>query len=98
MTRISYLFLFIALIAFSRVQAQEKNYYYDQTTRYGTFRHSNGGTKLVTTFRDQQDYAGQMAESYREAARAQEERERPAGIITTASIVKMGCSAHLLTY
>lgn len=77
MTRISYLFLFIALIAFSRVQAQEKNYYYDQTTRYGTFRHySNGGTKLVTTFRGQQDYAGQMAESYREAARAQEERER----------------------
>ena len=71
MTRNLCLFLFLGLIAFSRVKAQEKNYYYDQTTRYGTFRHySNGGTKLVTTFRGQQDYAGQMAESYREAARA----------------------------
>ncbi|RYZ61472.1 MAG: hypothetical protein EOO14_04970, partial [Chitinophagaceae bacterium] len=57
--------------------AQATNWYYDQTTRYGTFRHySNGGSKLVTTFRGQQDYAGQMAESYREAARAKEERER----------------------
>ncbi|MDX5320899.1 MAG: hypothetical protein LPK45_07315, partial [Bacteroidota bacterium] len=72
MTRISYLFLFIALIA-SAASAQNTNWYYDQSTRYGTFRHyQNGGTKLISGI----DYAGELAESYRAAARAKEERER----------------------
>lgn len=73
MTRISYLFLFIALIAFSRVQAQSKDYYYENQTRYGTFRHySNGGAKLVSG----RDYAAEMAASQREAAQMAEERAR----------------------
>lgn len=57
--------------------AQNTNWYYDQSTQYGTFRHySNGGTKLVTTFRGQRDYAGEMASSRQEAERMKAERER----------------------
>lgn len=79
MKQFSLLFLFQILIAFGAltVSAQSTNWYYEQSTRYGTFRHySNGGSKLVTTFRGERDYAAEMAESYREAARAKEERER----------------------
>ncbi|RYZ46128.1 MAG: hypothetical protein EOP49_23885, partial [Sphingobacteriales bacterium] len=61
-----------ACISFTAL-AQSKNYYYDQTTRYGTFRHySNGGSKLVSG----RDYAAEMAASQREAAQMAEERAR----------------------
>lgn len=73
MTRISYLFLFIALIAFSRVQAQQKDYYYENQTRYGTFRnYVNGGSKLVSG----RDYAAEIAKSQEEARQMAAERQR----------------------
>jgi hypothetical protein len=73
MTRNLCLFLFLGLIAYSQVQAQQKDYYYENQTRYGTFRHySNGGSKLVSG----RDYAAEMAASQREAAQMAEERAR----------------------
>lgn len=73
MTCSKYLFLFIALIAFSRVQAQSKDYYYENQTRYGTFRnYVNGGSKLVSG----RDYAAEMAKSQEEARQMTAERQR----------------------
>ena len=75
MKEFSRLFLFLIQMAFGLLtaSAQSTNYYYDQTTRYGTFRHySNGGAKLVSG----RDYAAEMAASQREAAQMAEERAR----------------------
>ena len=66
-------FLVLALCVATLVSAQPTNWYYDQTTRYGTFRHySNGGSKLVSG----RDYAAEMAASQQEAAQKSEERAK----------------------
>lgn len=66
-------FLVLALCFATLVSAQPTNWYYNQTTRYGTFRHySNGGSKLVSG----RDYAAEMAASQQEAAQKSEERAR----------------------
>ncbi|GAB1454477.1 hypothetical protein MASR2M47_45330 [Draconibacterium sp.] len=73
MARALHLFLFIGLIAFSQVQAQQKDYYYDNQTRYGTFRHYvNGGSKLVSG----RDYGAEIAKSQQEARQMTAEKER----------------------
>ncbi len=73
MTRILCLILFLGLIAFSQVQAQQKDYYYENQTRYGTFRnYVNGGSKLVSG----RDYAAEIAKSQEEARQMAAERQR----------------------
>lgn len=73
MTCSKYIFLFIALIAFSQVQAQSKDYYYENQTRYGTFRnYVNCGSKLVSG----RDYAAEIAKSQEEARQMAAERQR----------------------
>lgn len=52
MNRAVFIFFFVGSNAFSLVQAQQKDYYYENQTRYGTFRnYVNGGSRLVTIFR-----------------------------------------------
>ena len=73
MIRALHLFLVFGLIAFSQVQAQQKDYYYENQTRYGTFRnYVNGGSKLVSG----RDYAAEMAKSQEEARQMTAERQR----------------------
>lgn len=51
---------FLCLLCFNEVIAQSKDYYYENQTRYGTFRnYVNGGSKLVGGT----DYAAEMANS-----------------------------------
>lgn len=77
MIRALHLFLVFGLIAFSQVQAQQKDYYYENQTRYGTFRnYVNGGSKLVTTFRGETDYTAGMGAGQQELKRITAERER----------------------
>lgn len=77
MTRALHLFLCFGLIVFSQVQAQQKDYYYENQTRYGTFRnYVNGGSKLVTTFRGETDYTAGMGAGQQEVKRMTAERER----------------------
>ncbi len=77
MTRALHLFLCFGLIAFSQVQAQQKDYYNENQTRYGTFRnYVNGGSKLVTTFRGETDYTAGMGAGQQEVKRMTAERER----------------------
>jgi hypothetical protein len=79
MKQFSRLFLFQILIAFGALtaSAQSTNWYYEQSTRYGTFRHySNGGSKLVTTFRGERDYAAEMAEAQQKGRQRASEIER----------------------
>jgi hypothetical protein len=70
----------LSILAFcfaSIATAQPTNWYYDQSTRYGTFRHySNGGSKLITTFRGQRDYAAEAAETQRRVEESAAERKR----------------------
>ena len=54
------------------IQAQSTNWYYEHTTRYGTFRHSAYGSKLISG----PDYGAQIAEAQREGQRMTEERIR----------------------
>ncbi len=73
MTRNLCLFLFLGLIAFSQVRAQQKDYYYENQTRYGTFRnYVNGGSKLISGT----DYAADIAKSQEEARQMAAERQR----------------------
>lgn len=73
MIRALHLFLCFGLVAFSQVQAQQKDYYYENQTRYGTFRnYVNGGSKLVSGM----DYAAEMAKSQEEARQMTAERQR----------------------
>lgn len=45
MNRAAFVFFFVGSNAFSLVQAQQKDYYYENQTRYGTFRnYVNGGS------------------------------------------------------
>jgi hypothetical protein len=77
MTSAKYILLFLGLIAFYQVQAQSKDYYYENQTRYGTFRNSsNGGSRLVTNFRGGTDYTDGMGAGQEEARRMTEERQR----------------------
>ncbi|RYY69032.1 MAG: hypothetical protein EOO13_10700 [Chitinophagaceae bacterium] len=79
MKEFSRLFLFLIQMAFGLLtaSAQSTNWYYEQSTRYGTFRHySNGGSKLVTTFRGQRDYAAEMAEAQQKGRERAAEIER----------------------
>lgn len=75
MKEFSRLFLFPILMAFGvlTASAQSTNWYYDQSTRYGTFRHySNGGSKLISGI----DYAAGIAISQQEAKQMTADRER----------------------
>lgn len=68
-----YFFLLFGLCSFSLLIAQQKDYYYENQTRYGTFRnYMNGGSVLVTG----NDYAAEIAKSQEEAKRIQAEREK----------------------
>lgn len=74
---LGYILQLLFLLNVTVSKAQSTNWYYDQQTRYGTFRHySNGGAKLITTSRGGRDYAGEMAASYQELVQMKEERER----------------------
>lgn len=71
--RTIYSFVIIGLLTSSHLKAQQKDYYYENQTRYGTFRnYVNGGSKLISG----RDYAGEMATSYQEAKRMTAEREK----------------------
>lgn len=69
----TYILPFLCLICFNEVIAQSKDYYYENQTRYGTFRnYVNGGSKLVSG----RDYAAEMAKSQEEARQMAAERQR----------------------
>lgn len=69
----TYILPFLCLICFNEVIAQSKDYYYENQTRYGTFRnYVNGGSKLVSGT----DYAAEMAKSQEEAKKVHAERQR----------------------
>jgi len=71
--RIIYSFVIIGLLTSSHLNAQQKDYYYENQTRYGTFRnYVNGGSKLISG----RDYTGEMATLYQEAKRMTAEREK----------------------
>lgn len=68
-----YILTFLCLLCFNEVIAQSKDYYYENQTRYGTFRnYVNGGSKLVSGT----DYAAEMAKSQVEAQKVHAERQR----------------------
>lgn len=68
----TFCFLLCILTATS-LFAQSKDYYYENQTRYGTFRnYVNGGSKLVSG----RDYAAEMAKSQEEARQMAAERQR----------------------
>lgn len=70
---VTYILPFLCLIYFNEVIAQSKDYYYENQTRYGTFRnYVNGGSKLVSGT----DYAAEMAKSQVEAQKVHAERQR----------------------
>lgn len=69
----AYILPFLCLICFNEVIAQSKDYYYENQTRYGTFRnYVNGGSKLISGT----DYAAEIAKSQEEARQMAAERQR----------------------
>lgn len=69
----TYILSLLCLFCFNEVIAQSNDYYYENQTRYGTFRnYVNGGSKLVSGI----DYAGEIAKSQEESKRREEERQR----------------------
>ncbi|AEE48425.1 hypothetical protein [Haliscomenobacter hydrossis] len=69
----TYILPFLCLICFNEVIAQSKDYYYENQTRYGTFRnYVNGGSKLISGT----DYAAEIAKSQEEARQMATERQR----------------------
>lgn len=75
MTKIFLPYFLYALSVFTATSlfAQQKDYYYENQTRYGTFRnYVNGGSKLVSG----RDYAAEMAKSQEEARQMAAERQR----------------------
>ncbi len=75
MKRVNFYVLFTVLTQCHAqlVSGQNTNWYYDQSTRYGTFRHySNGGAKLISGI----DYAAGIAKSQQEAKQMTADRER----------------------
>jgi hypothetical protein len=69
--------ILLCIFSYSQLKAQQKDYYYENQTRYGTFRHYvNGGSKMVTTFRGETDYAAGMRAGQQEAKRMTAEREK----------------------
>jgi exonuclease III len=69
----TYILLLLYLLCFEEIKAQSKDYYYENQTRYGTFRnYINGGSKLVSGV----DYAAEMAKSQEEARQMTAERQR----------------------
>ncbi len=69
----AYILPFLCLICFNEVIAQSKDYYYENQTRYGTFRnYVNGGSKLISGT----DYAAEIAKSQEEARQMAAERRR----------------------
>lgn len=69
----TYILPFLCLFCFNEVIAQSKDYYYENQTRYGTFRnYVNGGSKLVSG----RDYGAEIAKSQEEAKRMTEERQK----------------------
>ena len=74
MSAIHFALITLAVCCASNAAAQNTNWYYDQSTRYGTFRHySNGGSKLISG----NNYDAQIAASQQEA-RADDTREAKA--------------------
>lgn len=73
MSAIHFALITLAVCCASNAAAQNTNWYYDQSTRYGTFRHySNGGSKLISGT----DYAAQIATSQQEARQMTAERQK----------------------
>lgn len=71
MRAITFSLSILAVCFASIATAQSTNWYYDQSTRYGTFRHySNGGSKLISG----RDYAAEIATAQREARQMTEDR------------------------
>lgn len=69
----TYILPFLCLLCSNEVIAQSKDYYYENQTRYGTFRnYVNGGSKLVSG----RDYGAEIAKSQEETKRREEERQR----------------------
>lgn len=76
MRAITFSLSILAVCFASIATAQSTNWYYEQTTRYGTFRHYENGSKLVLTMRGQRDYASEIAAAQEEGRRMTEERQR----------------------
>lgn len=65
--------ILLCVFSYGQLKAQQKDYYYENQTRYGTFRHYvNGGAKLVSG----RDYAAEMAAAQEEARRMSAERQK----------------------
>lgn len=68
-----YILIALCFLYYNEIKAQQKNYYYENQTRYGTFRnYENGGSKLISG----RDYAAEMAASQQEAKRMAAERQK----------------------
>lgn len=68
-----FILMISCLFGYSHLMAQQRDFYYENQTRYGTFRYyENGGAKLVSG----RDYAAEMAAAQEEARQMRADREK----------------------